>query len=394
MRTFRIGSGTAAILTLSLLLSALSRGEEPDRRQFDIAAQSLSGALNEFARQSGQQILFAPGIVLQKLSPAVRGDMQPLTALKLLLQDSGLTFTTTPNGAVLVGNPRHPRTDTAHALRADVPQQARASNPAVGLTPITVEGTKDREIVRREVRNYVSAITAGPQGVSLGRWVKPTPLCPLVAGLPRADGEYMLKRLSEIATTVGAPLAPEHCRVNFYVVVTSVPDELIDAWSKRDPWMFIDNARPGGTVVRRFLTASTPVRVWYNIAYTDVDGLPLATMSGTAAAQSGSTAAVERGSVRDLWSVIVLVDARKTKGVSFGQLAGYIAMAGLAQIRLDAKLGDASTILKLFSDPGKEPLNGLSPWDQAYLKALYDTQPSEKMQLSEIKIAMMREIAP
>jgi hypothetical protein len=75
-------------------------------------------------------------------------------------------------------------------------------------------------------------------------------------------------------------------------------------------------------------------------------------------------------------------------------LAGYIAMGGLAQIRLDAKLDDASTILKLFSDPGKAPRNGLSPWDQAYLKALYNTQPSEKMQLSEIKIAMMREIAP
>jgi hypothetical protein len=170
------------------------------------------------------------------------------------------------------------------------------------------------------------------------------------------------------------------------VVVTSVPDKLIDAWSRRDPWMFIDNAHPGGTVVGRFLTASTPIRVWYNVAYTNADGLPMAMSSGTAAAQSGS--------VRDLWSVIVLVDARKTTGVSFGQLAAYIAMAGLAQIRLDAKLDDTSTILQLFLNAGKAPANGLSPWDQAYLKALYHTQHSEKMQLSEIKIAMMHEIAP
>jgi hypothetical protein len=383
MRTSKVGSGTAAILTLSLLLSALSRGEEPSVRQFDIAAQSLSSALNEFARQSQQQILFAPGVVSQKRSPAVRGDMQPLAALKLLLRDSGLTFSTTPSGAILVGNPSDSRTGSANAPRSDAPHQAAASNPAVGLATITVEGAREREIVRRQVRNYVSAITAVPQGVPLGRWANPIPLCPLIAGLPRADGEYMLRRLSEIATTLGAPLAPEHCKVNFYVVVTSVPDELIDAWSNRDTWMFIDNAHPGGTVVRRFLHASTAVRVWYNIAYSGGDERP-----------SGMPTYIGGGSLNDLWSVIVLVDARKTTGVSFGQLAAYIAMAGLAQVRLDAKLDGASTILQLFSDAGKAPLNGLSPWDQAYLKALYHTERGARWQPSEIKISMMHEIAP
>src|SRR5580698_869061 len=117
MRTSKVGSGTAAILTLNLLLSALSRGEEPSVRQFDIAAQSLSSALNEFARQSQQQILFAPGVVSQKLSPAVRGDMQPLAALKLLLRDSGLTFSITPSGAILVGNPSEQRPGSTNAPR-------------------------------------------------------------------------------------------------------------------------------------------------------------------------------------------------------------------------------------------------------------------------------------
>jgi hypothetical protein len=207
MRTFKVGTGAAAILTLSLLLSALLRGEEPSMRQFDIAAQSLSSALSEFARQSRQQILFAPGVVSQKLSPAVRGEMQPLAALKLLLKDNGLTFTTTPSGTILVDNPNESRTDSANARRSDEPPQTAASSSPADLTTITVEGARESELVRRQVRNYVSAITAVPQGVSLGRWAKPTPLCPLIAGLPRADGEYMLKRLSEIATTVGAPWA-------------------------------------------------------------------------------------------------------------------------------------------------------------------------------------------
>jgi hypothetical protein len=39
--------------------------------------------------------------------------------------------------------------------------------------------------------------------------------------------------------------------------------------------------------------------------------------------------------------VIVLIDARRVKGINFGQLAAYVAMVGLAEIRVDAKIGDS-----------------------------------------------------
>ncbi len=59
----------AATLTLSLLLTAsLAHGDETSEHHFDIGAQGLSSALNQFAQQSQQQILFAPGVVAQKLS--------------------------------------------------------------------------------------------------------------------------------------------------------------------------------------------------------------------------------------------------------------------------------------------------------------------------------------
>src|SRR3984957_17297141 len=99
MRTVTQGARCAVMSMVFLcccLLAATSRAEEPTLRQFDIGVQNLSAALNEFARQSQQQILFAPDVVAQKISTAVRGNMPPLTALKLLLKDSGLKFTTTP----------------------------------------------------------------------------------------------------------------------------------------------------------------------------------------------------------------------------------------------------------------------------------------------------------
>jgi len=113
MRTVTQGARCAVLSMVFLcccLLAATSRAEEPALRQFDIGAENLSTALNEFARQSQQQILFAPEVVSQKLSTAVRGKMQPLAALKLLLKDSGLKFTTTPSGAILVGDPNTLRT--------------------------------------------------------------------------------------------------------------------------------------------------------------------------------------------------------------------------------------------------------------------------------------------
>jgi hypothetical protein len=79
-------------------------------------------------------------------------------------------------------------------------------------------------------------------------------------------------------------MAPEHCKLNFYVIVTSVPDELIAAWSKRNPFMFGD-AR--GAKVRRFVTASTPVRVWYNDMFYNWDGTPCRWFEGVPFCEGG-----------------------------------------------------------------------------------------------------------
>src|SRR6266853_1242703 len=105
LKAAAVGAVLSIFCTFILLTAAYARADEPAARPFDIGPQSLAAALSEFARQSHEEILFAPDVVAQKLSSGVRGTMQPLAALKLLLKDSGLAFTTTPNGAILVGAP-------------------------------------------------------------------------------------------------------------------------------------------------------------------------------------------------------------------------------------------------------------------------------------------------
>lgn len=58
--------------------------------QFDIVAQPLAGALGEFARQSGRQMLFAEDLVKGKQAQGVSGSLTPRNALERLLAGTGV----------------------------------------------------------------------------------------------------------------------------------------------------------------------------------------------------------------------------------------------------------------------------------------------------------------
>lgn len=198
--------------------------------------------------------------------------------------------------------------------------------------------------------------------------------------------------MSKIAAAAGAPLAPEHCKPDLYIVVSTDPHALLKAWSKRDVWMFGDEAEQGGTRIRRFLNSNSPIRVWYNAELYSDEGTPLGNIEGRANLRATATR-LRFNQSRDLTSALIMVDGPRARGVNFGQLASYIAMIGLAEIRTDANIADAPTILQLFSRPEDRPA-GLSAWDEAFLKALYHTEHTDQQQLAAIKSAMVEEIAP
>jgi hypothetical protein len=287
--------------------------------------------------------------------------------------------------------------------KADPPVKPSDQPSSTKLDTITVNAKRERAILAHRVDKFVYGITVTPFEDSIARWQKQTPICPLIAGLSEDDGEYMLTRLSQIATTAGASLAPEKCQPNFFVVVTSVPDELIAAWSKRNDLFGRDAYK---SRVSRFMTSSIPVRVWYNVQLTDRDGAPCGGGGGLAGAYipafngipicivDPNAGHLRFGVVRDISSVIMVIDARLAKGINFGQLSAYVAMNGLAEIRTNAKVGDAPSILHLFTEPASAPQLGLSPWDAAYLKAIYHTEQTDKTQLLAVKDSVVHDLAP
>jgi len=280
---------------------------------------------------------------------------------------------------------------------------AKAEPPAdqskTKLDTVTVEAQRERAVLVRRVKKFVSGITQVPFQDSLAQWENAIPICFAIAGMTRDYGEFTLNRLSKIAEAAGAPLAPDSCKPNFYVIATAVPDELVAAWSKHYFWIF---GHAGSKKINDFATASTPIRVWYNVVPYSADGTPCSDVSVLVAPGTFEGAPIcdqldthlRWGTVRDLSSVIVLIDTRRTRGITFDQLAAYIAMVGLAEIRADARVGDAPTILRLFSDSAHAPAEGLSTWDSAYLKALYHTSHSGRTQFLDLGKSMVAEIVP
>jgi len=262
---------------------------------------------------------------------------------------------------------------------------------------VTIETGKEREI-KRQISKFVAGAVFTYMNDSLERWN--TPICPLVAGLPKERGEFVLARVSEIARDAHAPLGPEHCRPNLYVVVSDNPDDLLKKWSKRDINLF--NTCNGMGYVRQFMRSRQPIRAYYNARFSsegadhgadllELEGLRFDFSANGCMASGGMDTRLRYGAVQKLTSVIVVVDSRQTTNINMGQLADYVAMVGLAQIRLEANTGTAPTILGLFRDTQQQP-PGLSPWDQAFLRSLYTTDQASTLEVTMIKRHMFEQI--
>jgi hypothetical protein len=261
---------------------------------------------------------------------------------------------------------------------------------------VIVEGTRPE--IEQRVNTFVKGVTHRGYAVeSLVRWNKP--ICPLVAGIPANQGEFILQRISQAVRDAGAELDDEKCKPNFHVVLTPEPDQLLDLWRKRAPKLY---GMTPPAQVRRILGKPRPIRVWYNVWDQCGDGVDTGSIIG-ADRNFGLTAMTPygRGCLKDshltftrvnsISSVIVLVDLDDIKEIKLGPLTDYISMVGLTDVDLDGDWGDEQTILRLFASSGDAASQKMSIWDRAFLKALYETSHADRHQRTEIARAMVRD---
>lgn len=316
------------------------------------------------------------------------------------------------------------------APQPELPTRQASSGTAKATLPkITIEAKRR---LKQQVDRFVTSVVVRPVWrESLVRWN--VPVCPLVQGLPGSFDAFIRTRITQIARSADVPLAGRHCSANFYVFVTDRPELLLKELWAHNPRMFEHGREPGG--VERFLHSRHPVRVWYNTALRCRESNAAAARRRQRRAMQGrpreqSVASIPKnpffssyrppGSVSmrriadeelpaprlrykpsryecssihlpisSMSSVIVVGDLKRMKRVSTRAFADYVAMIGLADVRLNHNAGATPTILRLFRRPRRPP-RGLSRWDRALLHSLYSTRQSSATQVEEIEAAIVR----
>ncbi len=273
---------------------------------------------------------------------------------------------------------------------------------AAQLGQVTIQALRERNKLKSVVDHFVFSTLVWFGHDEYPRWN--APVCPLVAGLTREQGDFILARITQAARAAHVPLAGKGCHANLFVMVTSRPHLLLRLWWAKDRTMY--DTRNGIAPVQQFIASRRPIHVWYN-AGLGCGGAPLSPSApenalaaagvlveggGGVVCSQGVDTLLRNVTALGFSSVIIVVDTKQLRHVTFGQLGAYVALVGLAQVNTAVHDGAAPTILQLFQGTDHPPQD-LTVWDRALLYALYNSSPASTLQVSEINASVLKKIA-
>jgi len=148
-RRRRLGWASALVMGSVTMLA-----HGADELVFDIPSQSLSSALNTFARQAGLQIFFPTGAIAGRSVPTINGRFSAEAALRKLIADSGLEVVSNDGTTVILRAIPGGRMPSAG-------DRVPASNKdaATVLEEVIVKGSPRAGTLKRNSDTVVSTIT-------------------------------------------------------------------------------------------------------------------------------------------------------------------------------------------------------------------------------------------
>jgi hypothetical protein len=385
------------IVSVARLVLAAS----PDGHLINIPVEDLGTALLRLAAVTHQQIAFDYKSVEGCKSTALSGTYTVADGIRVLIGTAPFLIRATPSGVLTVAATPAPGAGDVRTVTDQRSLPAEPTSSASRAVQGEVIVSAQRAQLAPRVGAFVNGILVLEQGEGLARWH--VPVCPQVTGFQRENGEFILWRISEVARGAGVPLAGEHCHPNLFVFVTFDPKQLLADMEKQQRAVTFGHAPPDD--IDEFIATPRVVRVWYNSALETPDSYgkghgfpPFGQVTGGASLPANVTTDWERTSrvtrtvERSITNVYLVIDKGHLQGVTLGQLADYVAMVGLTQIKPGAQLSDAPTILRLFDGAPQAALPGMSDWDQAFVKSVYATEQKVTVQRGEIALDMLREI--
>ena len=228
------------------------------------------------------------------------------------------------------------------------------------------------------IRARVHAITRR-SGDQVARFNEP--VCAGTIGLPEPYAGKVVARIMADARTAGAPTDNAGCRPNVTLVIVDDGKRLLAELKRRRSPLF--RALPPGEL-ERALAEPGPVRTITATQLLSRDGVAPSgdDTSGNGGIGGGApTLLVRDASIldlptrQDITGSLVLIDTAATLGKTLTQLADYVAMRALAKTNARVSADD-DTILALFAADTSP--KRLTPFDTAFLQALYRGPPTEK----------------
>jgi hypothetical protein len=292
-----------------------------------------------------------------------------------------LTARTCLLGLVLLSAPA----SAEEPASASATAQAPASAPAVAGVTVTAPALK-------RVPALVESFGRPYSGDRLSRWRGP--VCPYVTGFAPEQNSFIAARIVQISQAAKQLAPAKTCDPNIIVVASpndltlrrqigQHPQTLLSPQSrwpvdKIQLWAFIKDD-------------GAPAHVFYasSIVSAVGSGIPLdeGAVNGSVADAGGALSAFGAPEIANARAsrltpnaddafnrVVVVLDGRQLDGLTGGQIAAYVSMITLAEVRLEATPRDVDTIVNLFADrtAGRTLPEDLTFWDRAYLGALYN----------------------
>lgn len=258
-----------------------------------------------------------------------------------------------------------------------LPASAQDQRPAGNDEEIVVTGERERPSARevsRQARD-ISGITGNIYDKPLARIEDR--LCPGVIGLRQDAAELMIDRIRWNAARLGMRLAGgSGCAPNLIIAFVEDGKAQIAELFEKQPWLFQSLTLPER---RALLDEDGPVRVWTTAQQRTRDGMPIQRRENLTDPPVVSMwmahSKIYLTIREDITQVVVLFDRDAVRGKTVIQLADYATMRGFAQTRPAEGGAPLGTILTLF-DPDRAAPGGLTEFDQAYLRSLYDWIPN------------------
>jgi hypothetical protein len=206
-------------------------------------------------------------------------------------------------------------------------------------------------------------------------------ICVKVVGLPAEFDAFIAKRITEIATQVGAPVSKDDdCRPNIDVVFSTEPQALISDIARRKDILlgFYWNSRD----LKKLATFSRSVGAWYVTRTRSDSGesrLEIHDPTDHLSPRVGRAGSrLSNGMSTEVVHSLILADANKVAGEKIDAVADYMAVLALARWQGLERCNAVPTILNLMADgcEGEAPEAATSS-DLALLTGLYSVDPRE-----------------